>query len=491
MKILDRYILTSFVKAFTSLFVILIFIFILQAIWLFIKDIAGKGLDVFMILRFLWYLLPDIISKVLPLTILLTSIMTFGNFAEKYEFAAMKSTGISLQRAMRSVIVFIVFTGAAAFYLANNVIPAATVKTWNMRRNLAKMKPALAISEGMFNDLGNFNIKVAKKYGENDQYLEDVIIHQKSRSKKNLIVIKAVDGELKNDEESGMLQLVLKDGNRYEEILRKEPKEQRKQPHAKVAFDEYIMNIDLSQMNNVDFEGESNIKTHKMKNIVELNKDIDSIGKSYQEAVMIFGEDIHRRSGIKSAFDSTGKKSKPTTTAKDADIETVSHADSLLTELASWKAVQVIEQAQNKAKQQRNLLNNKKSVFDRNDKLINLHQIELHKKIALGFACIILFFVGAPLGAIIRKGGLGLPMVIAIVIFLAYHFIGLFGENSAEDGSFHPILGAWLSTLIMLPFGLWVSKRATSDRGIINTDAITVPVKNFFERVAGIRKKSK
>ncbi len=220
MKILDRYILTTYLKTFVSVFLILMFIFVLQAIWLYIGDLAGKDLDSFVIVKLLLYITPTLIPLILPLTILLVSIMVFGSFAENYEFAAMKSTGISLQRAMRSLSFFIVFLGVVTFIFANNVIPWANYNVYNLRKNIAKVKPALAISEGQFNDIGSYNIKVEKKSGENDEFLETVVIHEKSvGTSTNRKIIIAKRGELKSSEDSNILQLVLYEGNDTKRFL--------------------------------------------------------------------------------------------------------------------------------------------------------------------------------------------------------------------------------------------------------------------------------
>lgn len=209
LPLIDRYILKSYLTVLVSFFFILMFIFIIQTVWVFIDEFAGKGLDISVLLRFLLYYSPKLVPLVLPLTILLASIMTFGNFAERYEFAAMKSAGISLTRAMRPLFVVNSIACLATFYVANTVIPLAEFKTYNLRKNLSKMRPALAITEGVFNDIGASNIKVKRKYGANDRLLEDVIIHEKSPNQINNVVIKAARGELKSEEVQEGLQLVL------------------------------------------------------------------------------------------------------------------------------------------------------------------------------------------------------------------------------------------------------------------------------------------
>ena len=191
MKILDRYILFNFIKTFLSVFTILLFIFLLQSVWLYIAELAGKELEFKVIVKFMMYVSPRIITLVLPLSVLLASIMVFGDFAEHYEFAAMKSSGISLQRAMKSLGLFMLFVAFLSFFFSNNVIPYAEYNFFNLRRNIAKVKPAVMIAEGQFNQIGNINIKVKSKSGENGQFLNDVIIHQKKGTNNgNYTVIK-------------------------------------------------------------------------------------------------------------------------------------------------------------------------------------------------------------------------------------------------------------------------------------------------------------
>ncbi|MEM7381664.1 MAG: LptF/LptG family permease, partial [Bacteroidota bacterium] len=261
---------------FLSSFVILMFIFIFQTIWLFIDDLAGRGLDIVIIGKFLFYLMPNLTEKVLPLTVLLSSIITFGTFAENYEFAAMKASGISLQRSMLPLVILVTFLGGLTFYFANSVIPASEQKIYNLRRNIAKVKPAAVIEEGVFSDFEGMNIKVDSKTGENDRFLDNVIIHKKSALQKNTTVIKAKTGELISSEGSEIIQLVLKDGHYYEDIVTKNNKSRQKFPFAKSNFETYTINIEIPE-NDQDLEEDRNIRTDKMKNIYRLKKDIDSL----------------------------------------------------------------------------------------------------------------------------------------------------------------------------------------------------------------------
>ncbi|MFT0715482.1 LptF/LptG family permease [Flagellimonas lutimaris] len=492
MKILDQYILRRFLYNFFSSFFILIVIFIFQGIWLFIDDLAGKGLGMVIIGKFIFYFIPTLVDKVLPLTVLLSSILTFGTFAENYEFAAMKASGISLQRGMRSLIVFVLFLGVVTFFFANNVIPKSEQKMFNLRRNIAKVKPAAAITEGVFSDFEGtgegMNIKVDKKHGEQDRFLDNVIIHKKTKQNINNTVIKAKSGELISSEESDIIQLVLKDGNYYEEVIPKDAKERRKQPFAKSNFETYTINIDISELNDQDLEEDQNITTNKMKNVGRLIKDIDSLRENNLEKVEAFSKNVVNRMGafpLQTPVDSTQKNLqliKPKKKAKEIKLDSIKTMDDFIESLEQWEQIQVMKKAQNEVSSILNTVKSKKEELQSRYKFYNSHILSLHQKYALALSCIILFFVGAPLGAIIRKGGLGLPMVVAIMLFLTYYFIGVFAGNYAKEGNIHPAIGAWLPTLIMLPLGVSLTRRATADKGLIGFGHFIDRIKSLFKK---------
>ncbi|MBT8310249.1 MAG: YjgP/YjgQ family permease [Flavobacteriaceae bacterium] len=472
MKILDRYILTSYLKTFISVFIILMLIFVLQSIWLYIKELAGKDLDIAVIGKFILYITPTLVPLILPLTILLTSIMVFGNFAENYEFAAMKSTGISLQRAMKSLSVFIVLLGITTFFFSNNVIPWAQYNSYNLRKNIAKLKPALAIAEGQFNQIGSMNIKVAEKSGDRGQYLKEVVIHKLSSSGPgNFTTIVSETGELISNKDSDVLKLVLFDGNYYDEIQSKDYKERRKKPFVKSEFEEYTINVDLAEINeNVDLEQKQVTSKYDMLNVKDLDYTIDSLKIRETENLGEFSQNLYQRT-------------KSQTFARDSLLpvkklaETSDYQDLFDTD----EKLRMVDMAINKVLSTNQILQSKEKELFTKKKWLNKHIIVFHEKFALGFACIILFFVGAPLGALIKKGGLGLPMVIAIVLFLVYHFIGIFAKNSAEDSSLNPMLSSWLSTIIMLPVSIYLTSRATKDRGLFDVDLLLQPIVNLFK----------
>ncbi|MDD7886142.1 LptF/LptG family permease [Flavivirga sp. 57AJ16] len=470
MKILDRYILTTYLKTFISVFIILMLIFILQTIWLYIKELAGKDLDIVIIAKFLIYFMPKLIPLVLPLTILLASIMVFGSFAENYEFAAMKSTGISLQRAMSGLSIFIVILGFVTFLFSNNVIPWAELNSYNLRRNIAKLKPAMLLAKGQFNEVGTYNIKFADKYGDRDQYLKDITIHIKGADgKKNETTIKSKTGELASEKNSNVLKLILLDGNYYSDITNTRSKNHK--PFAKSIFEKYIINIDLSKLNKVDFDEKSQTDKYSMLNISSLNKTIDSLTEKRQADYQSFSKNLLQRSGV-------SKKINPIT-PKEPVNDSI-YTGNLLDLFSPKKKSELINVTDKSITSAKQIIISKERTKKNAEILINRHVISLHEKFALGFACIILFFVGAPLGALIRKGGIGLPMVIAILLFLTYHFIGIFATNSAKSGNLDPILASWFSTLMMLPLGIFLTKRATADRGIFELGNIIEPLKKVF-----------
>jgi lipopolysaccharide export system permease protein len=396
-----------------------------------------------------------------------------------------------LQRGMRSLIVFVLFLGVVTFFFANNVIPKSEQKMFNLRRNIAKVKPAAAITEGVFSDFEGtaqgMNIKVDKKHGEQDRFLDNVIIHKKTNQNINNTVIKAKSGELISSEESDIIQLVLKDGNYYEEVEPKDAKEKRKQPFAKSDFETYTINIDISELNDQDLEEDQNITTNKMKNVSRLIKDIDSLRINNLEKVEAFSKNVVNRMG---AFppeileDSTQQEAEEIKMPKEkvAKEDTITTVDGLIASMENFEQIQVMKKAQNEVSSILNTVESKKNELQSRYKFYNSHILSLHQKYALALSCIILFFVGAPLGAIIRKGGLGLPMVIAIVLFLTYYFIGVFAGNYAKEGNIHPAIGAWLSTLIMLPLGISLTKRATADKGLLGFGHIIDRIKAIFKK---------
>ncbi|KRD58661.1 permease [Flavobacterium sp. Root935] len=475
MKILDKYLLKTFLLTFTTVFVILFFIFILQTVWLFISELAGKDLDLILVVKFLLFSMPRIIPLVLPLSVLLASIMTFGNLAENYEFAAMKSSGISLQRAMRVLIIFIFVLSIVAFWFANNVIPYAEYKFVNFRKNIAQAKPAMAIAEGQFNDVGFYNIKVNKKTGENGNHLTGVTIHEKPNNMgENKTVIKSKTGELVSSEQSSILKLILNDGYYYQDVTPKKYEDRAKLPFIKGKFKKQIINIDLSELNKVDDSKESIAGTNAMLNVNELRYTLDSLNKNLDNEIISFSENINQRVGI--------RKAPPVAVKKDFKKKQL--PNDLISMYSNKDQVDILKMAASTVTS--NIYSIETTQKDLKDKQreINKHLSAFYEKFVIAFACFLMFFIGAPLGAIIRKGGLGLPIVFAVLIFITFHFINTFGKRLSQEGGMTPFMGSWMSSFILLPLAVLLTYRATNDNGLINFDAITTPISQLFQKIS-------
>ena len=413
--------------------------------------------------------MPSIIPMVLPLSVLLASIMTFGGLAENYEFAAMKSSGISFQRSMRPLTFFIVLLSIVALAFANNVIPYAEYKFTNFRRNIAQVKPAMAIVEGQFSKVGDYTIKVDKKSGENGNLLTGVIIHLKSpNGETNKTVIKAKRGELISNESSNTLKLVLFDGFYYEDVIPKKFEERQRLPFAKASFKKDIINIDLSKLNTDQETGEI-ANTNNMLSISELNYTLDSLNNNFVKTAKSYSENAFTR------LNPTNGGLKNTYLVPYTDID-------LLKKFNSSQKVQVLKTASSSIESTSFTLEYYKVDINLKQKNINDHLIALYEKFVIAFACILMFFIGAPLGSIIRKGGLGLPIVFAVTIFIIFHFINTFGKKVAQENGITPFLGTWMSTFVLGPLAIFLTYRAINDiGGMVDFEGIFAPIQKLFQ----------
>ena len=477
MKILDKYLLKSFLITFATVFVILFFIFILQVVWLFISELAGKGLDFIMIMKFLLFAMPRLIPLVLPLSVLLASIMTYGSLSENYEFAAIKSSGISFQRMLRSNTIFIIFLSLISFFFANNVIPYAEYKFMNFRRNIAQIKPAMAIAEGQFSEIGNYTIKVKKKSGDKGNYLTGVTIHKKlDFGQGNTTVINAEKGELVSSETSNTLKLILTNGNYYEDIIPNNYTDRIKIPFAKGTFKKDVINIDLSKLNQTNAENFDITDNTWMLNINELRYSLDSLNKNYKKDLESYTDNIYLRTGINNNY------FIPQTSIKLSKVNSLD----LIKNTSTIDKQEIYKIAINNMENIGFSISSSQVEMDAKLKNINNHWIAFFDKFKIAFSCILMFFIGAPLGSIIRKGGLGLPIVFAVAIFIGYHFINTFGIKLAEENQIIPFLGVFLSTLILTPLALFLTYRAINDiGGMVSFDGLLDPVKNtlLFKKI--------
>ncbi len=473
MKILDKYILKSFLKPFLATFLVVMFVLVMQFLWIAFDQIAGKGIDIIYILKFLGYTCLNVTPTALPIGVLLSSIMALGNISENYEMAAVRSAGITLKRFITPLVFLTIIISGINFIFLNNIYPYASLKQRNLLLNMRKQKPALALIEGSFNtDIPGYSIKFEKKYGPEENLLKDVMILDLKNSKKNDKIITADHGEITTKDGSKYMTLKLYDGYYFEDHTdQKKRKENRdKMPSSLAKFDTYKVNIDISSFNNNNLDTEKYKQHFTMLSVKQLYKQSDSLKGNYDAYLNSKATNFYNRNNARELV-----KPHDSLLAKGLNKNILENFD-----LKS--KITLLRAAKNNAKTPLRTIGVYKENFKNKRKILNLFDFEFHYRLAFSLSCLVLFFIGAPLGSLIRKGGLGMPMILAILVFVVYFFINSLGRNIAEESSISAIFGGWLSTLILLPCGIYLTYRAGKGRGFANMDKITVPIKNFFKR---------
>ncbi|MEN8776558.1 MAG: LptF/LptG family permease [Polaribacter sp.] len=475
MKILDKYILKSFLKPFIATFLIVLFVLVMQILWQIFENVAGKGVSFIFIFKLLYYTTLGIVPQALPIAVLLSSIMTLGSLGENYEFAAAKSAGISLQRLVRPLIILTLIFSGINFLFLNNVFPYATLKQRNLYYNIKKKKPALALVSGSFNsDIPNYQIKFEEKYGEEENLLKKVLIYDLSNRNGNTKVITAERGKILSEEGSRYMTFILYNGYYYEDHTKstKSSEKRKKMPASQATFKEYEFNIDISNIVGDGKLDEERVKnSYNMRTLNQLNDTIPILKASYNELLAARAKTITSITTAKKLY-----KYKDSLKTKFID------STNILNNFNLREQINILNAAKSKINSAFSNVKNNVDGVKWKRKMLNFFDSEYYGRIALSFSCLILFFIGAPLGSIIRKGGFGLPMILAICIYVLYFFGNTMGKNLAEESSISSLLGAWISTMVMVPFGIFLTKRATNDKGIFNVDAITQPIINFFKK---------
>lgn len=473
MKILDRYILSRFIYNFIASLFIITLIFIFQTIWLYIDELVGKGLSIFVVIKFIALMLPNLIPLILPLTVVLSSIMTLGALGESYELAAMKASGVSLLKASRTLIIFMLLLSIAVFFTFNNLQPWSNRKVVALRESIRNKQPSLAISQGIFNNVQNFSIKVGRKTGENGEFLHDIVIHKINVKDQSRTVIKAKNGTLSGHKKgSDILQLVLKDGSYYEDV---DNEENANFPFVKAKFKTHILNIDISSLNeDINYNENAEKDYYRTMNISQLSYTLDSIVGDYRQEVKDFGENFYRRTGMNYISEN---QSIETTLVKE---KVKSVADLIDRYKADSERSQIYSLAKDNISSLINNIDNNKENMEYQQKLINVYRLTLSDKIALAITCFVLFFVAAPLGAVIRKGGVGMPLVVAIGLFLAYYFSGLLTKNMATNGNINPYIAPWIPTFFLLPLGVYLTIFVNEDKSVGNFSELVHKIKKRF-----------
>lgn len=468
MRILDKYILKNFLRPFLATFLIVLFALVMQALWLAFEDIAGKGIDLIFILKFLFYTALTVIPQALPIAILLSSIMTMGNFSENYEFAATKSSGISLQRLIRPLIILTILFSFVNFLFLNNIFPYAMFKQKNLYVNLKNQEPSMALIPGGFNtDIPGYHIKFDEKYGDNDNFLKNVMIYDLSEKRWNNKIITAKTGKIINKEGSTYMTLVLYNGQFFKEHLN--PKTEKNMPASMATFDQYTIIINLPNDSLLEEEKLKNFPN--MKNLSQLKDTIPYYNDDFREYVKGRAKNLYINADAKklvsSQNDSLLKRLQP----------------EVLNNFNKRTQLRLVNSSISKNKTALDIIKNKKGTFKFKRKVLNVYETEYYNRIAFSLSCLILFFIGAPLGSIIRKGGFGLPMILAISIYVLYFFANTFGRNLAEDSSISAFLGSWISAILMIPIAILLTRRATKDMGIFNIDVFLQPITTFFKKI--------
>lgn len=473
-KKLDIFILKSYVTLFVGTFFICLFIFMMQFLWRFIDELVGKGLAISVLAEFFYYSALTLVSLSLPLAILLASLITFGNFGERFELTAMKAAGISLMRIMMPVMFFCIFLAGVSFYFQNIAAPQAQVKLYTLIFSMRQKSPELDIPEGVFYDeIDGYNIYVKKKDRDTGM-MYDVMIYSFKDGFENANIVVADSGKLEMTADKHHLYLRLYSGEQFENLKSQKGttknvpyrRETFREKHSIIEFNAEFSMVDGSFMNDQSISKDI---WHLQTSIDSLSMRVDSIGRNYYDQ-------------SRSSYTVNTLSYMDSVKLKEEKITHID-VDSLFEAYTLSQKRKVVNSALSRAENLGNDWNFKKYSINDNDKNLRRHQTEWHNKITLSLACIIFFFIGAPLGAIIRKGGLGMPVIVSVLIFIIYYVINNTGYKMARDGNWEIWIGMWLSTFVLAPMGIFFTYKSNKDSVVLNADAYT----GWFKRVVGIR----
>jgi lipopolysaccharide export system permease protein len=467
-KKLDLLIIRSFIGPFIVTFFVALFVLVMQFFWLYMDELIGKGLGAWMILQLLFYMSATMVPLALPLGILLASIMTFGNMGENFELVAIKSAGISLLRFLRPLFFFIIGVGGLAFFFNNNLIPVANLKALSLLYDLRNSKPTLNIRPGQFNrDIEGYVIRVGEK-DEDGHTIRNIMIYDHTSGFGNDNVVVAKEGDMITGTGKQYLIFRLKEGWRYEEGV--ERGGSRNYTQTRMYFKSWdkvfdLSSFKLSRTNEDLFKG-----AYQMMNIRQLNESIDSMNRSNRRLSENVGAYLSPYLSI--IKESKGEKElKEKITASKVAVR--SYDSSFMEMVPDSMRGKVAQFASSHIRNAKGLLDitamDKKIQTENHVK----YNIEWHRKFTLSFACLLLFLIGAPLGAIIRKGGLGMPLVIAISFFIVFHIMTITGEKLAKSGAIVTWMGMWMATGMLLPIAFILINAARKDSQVLNKEWYT------------------
>lgn len=481
-KRLYLFMLQSFLPLFMMTFFICLFIVLMQFLWRYIDDLVGKGLEMSVIGELFFYAALTMVPLALPLAILLASLMTFGNLGEQFELTAMKASGVSLIRSMRPLIVLMVFVAIGAFFFQNNVLPIAQTKMWTLLYSMRQKSPELDIPEGVFYDqIPGFNLFVEKKDQETG-VLHNLLIYNVSKGSDNATIIYADSGKMSMTDDKSHLFLKLWQGEQFENLREQSGISSNNVPYRRESFDdkEVLITFDAN-FNRMDESGMRN--QYVGKNIKELQATIDSVNARVDSVGDIYGKALREIPYLGISYYTTVRtpngmeRRQQTEVSLDRPLD----IDSIFRGTNPAFAKSYINQALSKARRAKQDYEFKSFAMNDDRTTIRRHGIEMMKKFTLSVACLVFFFIGAPLGAIIRKGGLGMPLVISVILFIIYYIIDNSGYKLARDGHVEVWEGIWLSTFVLLPLGIFLTYKAVNDSAVFNKDAYV----NFFRKLFG------
>jgi lipopolysaccharide export system permease protein len=447
----------------------------MQFLWRYVDELVGKGLEIKVLAQFFFLSALTLIPLSLPLAILLAALMTFGNFGERYELLSMKAAGIPLLRIMQPVILFCVLLGLTSFFFQNVVGPKAQKELWTLIVSMKQKSPEVDIPEGVFySDIDGYNIYVKQKDRETG-ILKDVLIYNFSDGFENAHIIWAAEGKLELTADKQHLYLHLYNGEQFEN-LKSQAGLSRNVPYRRETFREKHTLIQFdTQFNMVD--GNFLNRRSDIKNMNEITHAIDSL-TAYADSL---GRSMH--SDIMQSTYKAPILSKSDSVKIQEEKLSVINIDSVFNTLTSAEKLKTLSTCENRLSSLSSDWSMKSYLTKETDANIRGHRSDWHKKITLSLACIIFFFIGAPLGAIIRKGGLGMPVVLSVLIFILYYIIDSGATRVAKSGEMNIILGTWMSTLVLAPLGGFLTYKSNKDSVVFNIDVYIA----FFRKLLGIR----
>lgn len=484
MKKLYLYITKSFIGTFIFTFFIVLFIWVMQFVWLYVDDMVGKGLELNILAELLFHTAVTAVPMSLPLAVLLASLMCFGNFGEHYELVAMKASGISMWKIMRPLIFFSLFLSAMAFFFSNSVLPVAMLKSKTLLFDVRKQKLAFDIKEGTFyRDLDNYVIYVEKK-GKDGSHIYGVKIYDHTERLGCTRLMTADSGMMTLSPNQRCIVFTLYNGYSYTEVTSDNYKVTR--PFERMSFKQEQIKFSLKDFDMTRTDEDAYRSYQQMMNIHQLSHSLDSLQNRQVEKREMFTKGFinrwsnysHRNDSIQYAQLDQGQIAQ--IDSLDDTLKVLQWP--LLSNYSGEKRASVLEMAIGSSRNAKDNVSFNKVDFNNGTENIKQHKKEWHKKFTLSFACLIFFFIGAPLGTIIRKGGLGLPVVISVLFFVVYYVISTVGERMAVFGDMNMFLGIWLSSIVLLPIGLFLTFKATTDAALLDGDSWKKAFKKIFHR---------